>query len=121
MSVENIQRLFITYTNQLGDVINNALLHSNSLLKHLETVLELIDVPFKHKIANIFLQELFNKRITICLIEQSSLDIVFCGIADLLLSGNVPSALNLMIAYCTAVLEQHSLATMSLFVYPSQC
>ena len=44
----------------------------NSLLRRLDTVLERIAVPFKRKIAWIFLQKLFGERITICHIEQSS-------------------------------------------------
>ena len=38
-----------------------------SLLKRLETVLEPIAVPSKHKIKRIFLQELFCERITVSL------------------------------------------------------
>ena len=48
-----------------------------SLLRRLETVLERIAVLFKHKIARHFLLELFDDRITICLIEQSSLGVSF--------------------------------------------
>ena len=49
-------------------------------LRRLETVLEIIAVHFKRKITRIFLQELFGVRITICLIERSSLVVVFRGL-----------------------------------------
>ena len=92
----------------------------NSLLRRLETVLELIAVPFKRKIAQLFLQELTGERITVCLIEQSSLGVIFRE-PDIFLLRNEPSALNLTTALCTAVLEQHNLAEMSLSVYRSPC
>ena len=58
----------------------------NSLLRRLETVLGLTAVPFKRKIARVFFQELFGERSIICLIERSSLGVVFCGRPDLFLS-----------------------------------
>ena len=78
------------------------------LLRRLETVLELIAVPFKRKLARVFLQALFGACITVCLTERSSLGVVLRGRPDVFLSGNLPSALNL--TTCTAVLEQRNLA-----------
>ena len=49
----------------------------NSLLRRLETVLEPIAVPFKRKISRIILRDLFGERITVRLIEWSSLGVVF--------------------------------------------
>ena len=43
------------------------------------SVLELIAVLCKHKIARIFLQELFDEGISMCLIEKSSLGVIFRG------------------------------------------
>ena len=51
----------------------------------------------------------------------SSLGIVFHWWPDLFVSWNMPSALNLMIALCIAVLEQCNLAAMSLSVYNFPC
>ena len=84
-------------------------------------MLELIAVPFKRKIAWVFLQELFGRRITLCLIEQSSLGVIFRGRPDLFLSRNVPSELNITIVLCIAVLDHRNLAAMPLSVYPYPC
>ena len=57
-----------------------------SLLRRLEIVLERIAVPFKRKIARMFLFELFGEHITICLTERSSMGLFFRGRPDLFLS-----------------------------------
>ena len=68
-------------------------------------MLDLIAVPFKRKMASVYLQELFDERINSCLIKRSSLGVFFPGRPDLFQSGNVPSVLNLTKALGTAVLE----------------
>ena len=55
-------------------------------------MLELITVSFKHKIAQTFF-----------------------------LSLNLPATLNLVVAICIAVFEQHTLTAVSFSVYPSPC
>ena len=56
------------------------------VLRRLETVLERIALPFKRKIAQVFLHELFGEHSTFCLIDWSSLGVVFRGLSDLFLS-----------------------------------
>ena len=51
----------------------------------LHSLLEVIAVPFKRKTARIFLQGLFGERLTICLIERSSMGVGFRGRPDLFL------------------------------------
>ena len=58
----------------------------NCMPKRLERVVELIVVPFKRLIARIFLQELFGESITICLIEGTSMTLVFHGQPELCMS-----------------------------------
>ena len=76
----------------------------------LETVLERIAVPLKRKFAQVFLQELFDERIYFCLVERSSLGVVFPWPRHFLV-------MNLMITLCTAIVEQHNRAAMSLTAY----
>ena len=91
----------------------------HSLLIRLETVLEVIAVPFKRKTARIFLQGLFGERLTICLIERSSL--AYVSVDDQTFSCYVRSALYLTLALGTAGLEQRNLAAIFHSVYPSPC
>jgi len=88
----------------------------NYLLRRLKTVPKLFAVRFKRKIAKIW-GSLASR--SICLTERSSRGLDFHARPDLSLPWNVPSALKLMIALCTAVWEQCNLAVMSFSVHPT--
>ena len=94
---------------------------TNYLPIRLKTILELIDVHFKLKIAWMFVQDLFGERITVCFTERYFLVVVFRGRPDEFQYWIVPSTLNLTIALCTAVLEQNNSAATSLSLHPFPC